>query len=163
MFLTVGCSKPFFHQPGTDLDQTYERTFVTDYNTAWQAVLDAFRNFEKSAQKRQAGLLQTNWIDNTAEKNFADSFGGDITFIKARYRLSVSLAPLTLRGKSAVRVTIMKDQFIQRDLLEGWRHVKSDAVEENAYLYRVGRMIDMKQRLKRIEDEKMRKVLEEGV
>jgi hypothetical protein len=57
----------------------------------------------------------------------------------------------------------MKDQVIQRDLLEGWRHVKSDALEENAYLYRVGRLIDMKMRLKRIEDEKMRQVLEEGV
>jgi hypothetical protein len=152
-----------FHQPGTELDHIYSKVFLTDYNTAWQAALEAVKRFDKTTQNRQGGVVQTAWIDNTAEKNFIDSFGGDATYLKARYRLNLSIAPSNYKGKPSVKVSILKDQMIQRDLLEGWKQVQSDAIEENTYLYRIGRIIYIKLKLKQLEDQKMRQVIEEGV
>lgn len=130
---------------------------------AWQATLEALRRYEKVVQNRSGGILQTAWLDNTAEKNFIDSFGGDVTYVKARYRFNVSIAPGTYRGRPSVKVSILKDQMIQRELLEGWKQVRSDSIEENTFLYRIGRIIRLKMQIKQIEEEKLKRVLEEGV
>jgi hypothetical protein len=164
LLLIAGCSGgPVFHQPGSEIDRIFSRLYLTEYNTGWQAVLEGLKRFEKTIQNRQGGTVQTVWIDNTAEKNFTDSFGGDATYIKARYRLTVSIAPGNYNGKPSVKISILKDQMIQRDLLEGWKQVQSDAIEENTLLYRIGRIISLKMKLKKIEDQKMQQILEEGV
>lgn len=157
------CRGPIFHQPGSEVEHIYSRIFLTDYNTAWQAALEALKRFEKMVQNRQGGLVQTAWIDNTAEKNFIDSFGGDVTYLKARYRLNLSISPGSYNGKPSVKVSILKDQMVQRDLLEGWKPVVSDSIEENTFLYRIGRIIYLKLRLKQLEEQKVQQVLDEGV
>lgn len=162
--LISGCSSTsIFHQPGSEIDHIYSRIYLTDYNTAWQATLEALKPFEKTVQNRQGGVLQTAWLDNTAQKNFIDSFGGDATYLSARYRFKVSVAPGNYNGKPSVKISILKDQMIQRDMLEGWKQVASDAIEENTYLYRIGRIIYIRLRLKQMEDQKMQQVIEEGV
>ncbi|MBI3541707.1 MAG: hypothetical protein HY075_00310, partial [Deltaproteobacteria bacterium] len=109
--LGTGCgSEPLFHAPGSELEHIYSRIYLTDYNTAWQATLEALKRFEKTVQNRQGGTMQTAWIDNTAEKNFTDSFGGDTTYLTARYRLKVNFAPGNYNGKTSVKVSILKDQ-----------------------------------------------------
>lgn len=160
--ISLSACTSFFHQPGSELDHIYSRTFLADYNTAWQATLEATRNFEKTNQNRNAGVLQTYWIDNTAAKNFTDSFGGDATYLKTKYRLNISLANTKVRGQTAVKVSILKNQLLQRDLLEGWKAVESDSVEENAILYRIGRIISIKKKLAQIEDEKVKRAVEEA-
>ncbi|MBI3554698.1 MAG: hypothetical protein HY074_00370, partial [Deltaproteobacteria bacterium] len=70
LFGTSCGSEPLFYSPGSELDHIYSRIFLTDYNIAWQATLDALKRFEKTVQNRQGGVLQTAWVDNTAEKNF---------------------------------------------------------------------------------------------
>lgn len=108
-------------------------------------------------------MIQTNWIENTAEKNFIEGFGGDATYVKAQYRLNLSVAPGSYNGRSYVKVSILKEQVIQRDLLEGWKPVKSDSIEESTFLYRIGRIVLMKLKLKQIEEQKMQQVMEEGI
>jgi hypothetical protein len=158
-----GCSRSIFAQPGTELERIYSRIFITDYNTAWQSSLEALKRFEKTVQNRQGGTMQTTWIDNTAEKNFIESFGGDVTYLKTKYRLNVTVAPGNYNGRPSVKVSILKDQMVQRDLLEGWRQVQSDAIEENTFLYRIGRIIYIKLKLKQMEDQKMQQIIDEGV
>lgn len=161
--LFSGCGGPVFYQPGHEINHIYAKGFFTDYNTAWQAVLEALKRFEKTVQNRQGGILQTAWIDNTTEKNFVEGFGGDATYVKAKYRLNVSVAQGTYSGKPYVKVSILKEQSIQRDLLEGWKPVPSDSIEENTFLYRIGRIILMKLKLKQLEEQKMQQVMEEGI
>ena len=159
----ASCGGPLFYQPGHEVNHIHSRGFYTDYNTAWQAALEALKRHEKTIQNRQGGVIQTSWIDNTAEKNFIEGFGGDATFVKAQYRLNLSVAPGSYNGRSYVKVSILKEQVIQRDLLEGWKPVSSDTIEENTFLYRIGRIVLMKLKLKQIEEQKMEQVLEEGI
>ncbi len=155
-----GCMSAYRKQVGADLSRTYTKIFLTDVNTAWQAVLDSLRSSRIDISNREGGLVQTRWTENTAEKNFVDSFGSADAFLKAQYRFRVVVAKGFYNGKPSVKVTVQKEQLIQRDVLEGWRPVESDSVDENTLLYRIGRLIQIKLRMQGLEDEKSRKALE---
>ena len=160
--LGPGCAS-LFHQPGGDINKVYSRVFLIDYNTAWQATLDALRSLEKTKQNRAGGIIQTSWTENTAERNFTDAFGGQETYLKARYRLTVAVAPGNYKGKPSVKVSVEKEQQIQRDALEGWKNVKSDTIDENTILYRLSRLIYMKVKLQKLEEQKLQQAIDQGV
>ncbi len=161
IYLFASCST--FHQPGTITNPSYTKIYLTDYNTVWQSTLDALKRFERTVVNRQGGIIQTAWIDNTAEKNFTDTFGESPIYLKAKYRLTLSVAPGTFKGKPSVKMTIQKEQLIQRDMLEGWTEVTTDSIDENTILYRIGRLVYTKLKLKAIEEQKTKQILEEGV
>jgi hypothetical protein len=156
----TGCMSAYRKSVGADLSNTYSKIFLTDFNTAWQAVLDSLRNSRLDVSNREGGVVQTRWTDNTAEKNFVDSFGGADAYLKAQYRFRVTAAKGFYNGKPSVKVTVQKEQMVQRDVLEGWKPIESDDIDENTLLYRIGRLIQIKLKLQALEEEKARKTLE---
>jgi hypothetical protein len=56
---------------------------------------------------------------------------------------------------------VQKDQLVQRDVLEGWNPADTDTVEEYTLLYRIGRIIYIKMKLARIEQQKMNKEIDD--
>lgn len=158
--LASGCMSAYKQSVGGETTQVLSRVFLTDFNTAWQSVLDSLKSSRLDVSNREAGFIQTRWTENTAEKNFIDSFGEADSFLKAQFRLRVSVAKGFYNGKSSVKVTIQKEQMVQRDVLEGWKPVESDATDENTILYRVGRIIAIRMKLAHVEDEKTKKAAE---
>lgn len=156
-----GCS--IFHQPGHDIEKVFSRVFLVDYNTAWQAALDSLKTYDRTVVNRQGGVIQTAWTDNTAQKNFIDAFGGSQTFLKAKFRVTLTVAPGSYNGKPSVRMSVLKEQIVQYDMLEGWKTVGSDSYDENTLLYRIGRLVFIRLKLKQIEEDKTKQILEEGV
>lgn len=157
----TGCMSAYRKSLGKDTDLSFSRIYATDFDTAWQAVLDSLKAVAIDIPSREAGFIQTRWTDNTAMKNLTDSFGGANTYLKAQYRLRVSLSKsANYNGVPAVKVTVQKDQIVQRDVLEGWRPVETDTLEENTLLYRIGRLILIKMKQTKIEEEKIKKGLE---
>jgi hypothetical protein len=142
-------------------EDNYARLFLTDFNTAWQSVLDSLKKNALDVSNRESGFIQTRWTINTAEKNFVDSFGDQDAFLKAQYRVSVNVAKAFYNGVPAIKVTVKKEQLVQRDVLEGWRPVASDATDENTLLYRIGRLISMRMKITSLEEEKTKKAIEE--
>jgi hypothetical protein len=147
-------------QVGADLTQTYTKIFLTDFNFAWQAVLDSIRSYRLDITNREGGVVQTRWTDNTAEKNFVDSFGGADSYLKAQFRVRIIVSKGFYNGKPSTKVTVQKEQMIQRDVLEGWKPVPTDGIDENTLLYRIGRLIQIKLTLQKLEEEKARRALE---
>lgn len=155
----MGCASAYLKKVGEDPSPAYRRIFVTEYNLAWEATIDTFKSSPMEVVNRESGSLQTKWIDNTAERNLLDSVGADLPYVKAQYRFRVTLARGRVDDLDTVRVTVQKEQQIQRDVLEGWRNRMSDGVQENSLLYRIGKLIDMKTRLNEIEEQKLREEL----
>ncbi len=155
----ASCS--WFHQPGQANNKIHSKIFLIDYNTAWQSALDALRSYEKTKQNRAGGIIQTAWTDNTAAKNYTDAFGSQETFLKARFRMTMAVAPGIYKGKPSVKVAVEKEQQIMRDALEGWQDVHSDSIDENTILYRMSRLIQMKMKLQKFEEQKLQQALEE--
>jgi len=158
--MATSCVSAYKETVGGETEQTFSKVYYTDFNTAWQSVLDGLKHNRLDVSNREGGFVQTKWTDNTDDKNFADSFGDADAYLKAQYRFKVTVAKSFFNGKPAIKVTVMRDQLVQRDVLEGWQPVETDSIEENTLLYRVGRLIMIKMKLSKIEEEKTRKALE---
>lgn len=157
------CMTAYRQTVGSDGSRVFNRVFLTDYTTAWQAVLESMKSLRIDVKNQEGGFVQTRWIENTSEKAFVDSYGGAESYLKAQYRLKVSVAKAFHNGRqAAVKVTVQKEQVIQRDVLEGWKSVDTDSLEENSLLYRMGRLIYMRMKLARIEEEKNQRALQEA-
>ncbi len=155
-----GCMNAYRQSVGGNTDQVFVKIYFTDFNTAWQGVLDALKSNRLDVSNREGGFLQTRWSENTSEKNFIDSFGSADTVLKAQYRFRVTVAKGFYNGSPSVKITVQKDQLVQRDVLEGWKPLETDSIEENTLLYRIGRIIYMRMRIAQLEEEKTKKALE---
>ena len=156
----ASCATAYRESIGSDTSRVIQRVYITDFNTAWQSVLDALKNNRLDVSNREGGFLQTKWTENTSEKNFVDSFGGADAYLKAQYRLRVNVGKGYYNGQPSVKISIQKEQLVQRDVLEGWRPTDSDAIDETTLLYRVGRIIHIKMKLAYLEEQKTKKAIE---
>lgn len=159
--LLSGCGSAYKKSLGPDTQQPFSRIYLTDFNTAWKAVLEALKSSAMDITNREAGFIQTRWADNTAQKNFIESFGNADSYLNAKYRFKVTVSKGYYNGNASVKVTLLKEQIIQRDVLEGWRPIETDSVEEQTFLYRVGRIITIQMKLAKIEEERIKKHVED--
>jgi len=157
---STACMSAYIQSTGGDTVQNFPRIYLTDYNTAWQSVLEALKNSHLDVSNREGGYVQTKWTDNTTEKNFTDSFGSADSYLKAQYRFRVSLGKGYFNGHPTIKITVEKEQMVQRDVLEGWFPIQTDGIDETTLLYRIGRLIYIKMKFAQIEDEKAKKAIE---
>jgi hypothetical protein len=158
-----GCMSAYRESVGGDPDQVYIRTYLTDINTAWESVLQALRASPIDITNREAGFIQTRWIDNTEQRNFTDSFGAGADYVlKAQYRFRVNVSKTFYKGEPCAKVTVQKDQLVQIDVLEGWQRRESDSIEENTLLYRIGRIIYMQLKIAKNEEMKMKQEMKDS-
>ncbi len=160
LFLQTSCVTAYIESVGGDTSQAFSRIYLTDFNTAWQCVLESLKNSRLDVLNFEGGYVQTKWIDNTAEKNFSDSFGTADTYLKAQYRFKVTLTKSFTQEQHTIKATVEKEQLAQRDVLEGWKPIETDSIGETTLLYRLGRLIYIKTKLSHIEDEKTKKEIE---
>jgi hypothetical protein len=147
LFTLSGCTSAYRKSVGADQDKVVSRVYVADFNTAWQSVLEALKSSNLDQSDRDAGVVQTRWMTNTADKNLADSDGGVLHYTQAKLRFRVSLTRGFQRGLPAIKVSVQKEQVVQRDALDELRIQESDGVEERTLVYRIGRILKIKQAL----------------
>ena len=125
-------------------------------------MLDALKGAPLDYKNRESGEVQTRYVDNTAEKNQADSVAGSVAYLKAQYRFRVIVASgfYYKSDKPSVKITIQKEQFIQRDVLEQPHQTETDSIEENTLLYRIGRIIAIRLKLSKLEEDKTNKAIQ---
>jgi hypothetical protein len=155
-----GCVSAYKETVGGETEQVFTRIYLTDFNTAWQSVLEGMKHNRLDISNREAGYVQTKWTDNTEEMNLADSYSGTDSYLKAQYRFRVNVGKGFYNGKPSVKVTVQREQLVQRDVLEGWRPIETDSVEENTLLYRIGRIIFMKMKIAKLEEQKTQEQIE---
>ncbi len=133
---------------------------MTDYNTAWQAALEALKSSPLEISNREAGFIRSKWTDNTSDRRLFESFGPGRSFLKAQFRFRVSVGKGFFENKPSVKISVQREQLVQNDVLEGWRPVVSDSIEENTLLYRIGRIILIRSKIAKMEDERKEKAIE---
>lgn len=148
----AGCMSAYKKSVGAQIEERHSKIYLTDFNATWQAVLESLKSHPLDISNREAGYIQTKWKDNTAEKNFADSFGGTKAYLKAKFRFKVTVAEGFYNGEPSVKVRVQKEQLVQHDVLEGFRPIKVGSIEEKTLLYRIGRLIYIRMALLRREE-----------
>ncbi len=156
----TSCMSAYIKSVGGNTTPILERTYLADFNIAWQAALEALKNNRLDVSNRDGGYIQTQWLDNTAERNFVDPFGDSASYLKAQLRLKISFEKGKFKGKPSVRIKVVKEQLVQQDVLEGWRLIETDTVEEKTLLYRIGRIILIMNKITQAEDERAKKEIE---
>ncbi len=154
--VTSGCMTAYKRSVGANTQSSFQRVYRTDFNVAWQATLDALKSMRLDVTNREAGFVQTRWMDNTKEKNFSDGDGVSAPYMKAQFRFKISVSSGVYRGKDAIKVAVQREQFAQRDALDDNRALESDSIEENTLLYRIGRLINLRTRLAKLEEYRTR-------
>lgn len=161
MLPTSACMSAYKKSVGEDTNQVFTKVFFADFNTAWQAILESLKTQPLDISNRESGYLRTQWIDNTDQKNFIEAYGTDQLYLKAQSRYEVTAAKGFYNGQPSVKIIVQKEQLVSQDVLEGWRPVPSDAIEERTLLYRIGRLIWLQQKLAKMEAIKADKAVEE--
>lgn len=158
----TGCMTAYRRSVGATTEQNFTRIFLSDSNLAWQAVLEALKSYRLDVSNRESGYVQTRWMDNTSARNLVDSFGGSDVYLKAQFRFKINVNQGFYAGAPSVKLTVLREQMVQRDVLEGWRPVETDGIEEATLLYRIERIIAVRTRLAEIEKEKTEKAIQEN-
>ncbi|OUR98585.1 hypothetical protein A9Q84_04000 [Halobacteriovorax marinus] len=164
MLLSVNFSSCSSYQQFQYIAEEFEipsKLFKTNYNQAWQAVLQVMQKYDLALQSQEGGVIKTRWIDNTLQLNFADSFGSRDSVKSARFKLIVNVVKGFSGSREVSKVTVFKRQMIEQDFLQGWKVERSDGILEQSLLYRIERVITIDNKLKKIE-EKRSKELEES-
>ncbi len=158
----TGCMSAYKKSVGGDTDRIFSKIILAEYPVTWESAVDALKASPMEIVNRENGTLQTKWIDNTAERNLIDAVGTVSPYTKAPYRFRVSLAKGFYDGKTSVRVSVQKEQEIQRDVLEGWINQESDGIQENSLIYRITKVIESKLRLQDIENQRLKRQLQDA-
>jgi len=157
------CMSAYKQSVGGDLDEEFSRIFLADMNSCWQAALDALKSVPLETANRESGYIQTKWVDNTADKNFTESFGAGEFYLKAQYRFTMTLGAGFYNGRPSVKITVRKEQLVQQDVLEGWKPVANpNSLEERTLLYRIGQVIVIMQKLADLEDARTKREIEKA-
>lgn len=160
---STGCMTAYKRSVGVTTQSNYSRVFASDFNLAWQSTLDALKSVRLDVTNREAGFLQTRWIDNTKEKNISDSDGSTPPYMKAQYRIKASIAKGVYQGRNGVKVTVQREQLANRDALDDFHVLESDSIEENTLLYRIGRIISIRMRLTRLEEAQTKQAIQKDI
>lgn len=163
LFQLSACTTAYKRSLGANTVRTYHRVFLSDFNTVWLASLDALKNAPLDVSNREAGFLQTKWVENTEQLNFTNVFGaGPDQVLRAQFRFRISVAKGTFKEKDSVKVSVQKEQLVQKDVLDGWREQESDGVEENTLLYRIGQITVNRIRLQELQEMQIQQDLPSG-
>ena len=159
---TLSCASAYKRSVGGETAKTYSRFFLTDYDTAWESALRAMTSYRREREEKEFGYIRTDWNQNTTAQNFAESFGGVDTYLRTRERITLWLSKGFYNGQPSVKISIFREQKVMVDVLEGEKSMETDGVEENTILYRIGRLIGIKMKLNKQDQEKAKKTMESG-
>lgn len=155
-----GCASSYQRTLVANTPQVYTKIFGVDQVTVWQATLKAVKNIARVKEPNpETGIITTEWTENTSERNFTDSFANAEAVLSAKFRFRIQVIKGLFEGKASTIVKVQKEQIVESDILEGWRYVDSDGVEENTLLYRVGRMLWIENRIAKLDKSRVEKAL----
>jgi hypothetical protein len=112
------------------------------------------KQYDLETKNQESGVIKTRWIDNTIALNFADSFGGKNSVKAAKFKVIVNIVKGFRGTREVSKITVYKRQLVEQDFLQGWKEIPSDSIFEKTLLYRLGRIMAIDNKLKRIEEAK---------
>lgn len=155
-----GCASYEKFRQVTEELEIPSKIYKADYNQTWQAVVEVMKKYDIAQHNQEAGHIKTRWIDNTMELNFTDSFGSNDAVKAARFKLVVNVVRGYRSSKEVSKVTVFKRQLIEQDFLQGWKELTTDGTMEQTLLYRIGRLIEIDNKLKEIDKAREKQQLE---
>lgn len=129
-----------------------------NYPAVWQATIKVL-TFPLLIKDEDTGIIKTDWVDNTREINFSDSFGSSDAIKGARFKLIVNLVAGNMGKTPFTKIRMLRRQFVEHDFLQGWKEIPTDGILEKTLLYRIQRLVQIDSALKELEMKKQQEEL----
>lgn len=160
IFFFMSCTSYEHFKRVTEEFDIPSQVYKADFTQTWQAVIQVMKKYDIAYQNQESGQIKTRWMDNTLQVNFADSFAGRDAVKAAEIKLVVNVAQGFSFGRKVTKVTIFKRQRVENDFLQGWKEEPTDGIQEKTLLYRIGRIIQNDNELRKIDEVKEKEQLE---
>ena len=98
-------------------------------------------------------------MDNTNEVNFANS-SSDTSVKAAKFKLVINVTKGFRNTREVTKITIYKRQLVEQDMLQGWKELRSDGIEEKVILHRLEVILKMDQKFRRLEELKAKEEIQ---
>lgn len=157
--LTSSCSTylPFRTKP-----LSTARFFRTEYAVAWTAAVESVANVAGDVpveQNQEQGVIRTGWIENSKEWSFFEVFKEDDIYLRSRYRLYIFVNEGRKYGEEpVVMIRIQREHQVEKTFLAGWETIETDGRVESTILYRMGRLIAMREYQDKLDEKRARKM-----
>jgi hypothetical protein len=133
----------------------YSRVFYANYEDVEVALKQSMIRYPQKVDNTEAGIFETDFIKG--ESRFKSPHESEPFSPGYRYRLLVRLVRGRTADKSAIKVQITKKAEILRDFFSEPIAQKSDGLEEQVILYRIGRELQLARALSRANEKASKK------
>lgn len=124
-----------------NLSGPYSRVFYANYEDVEIALKQSMIRYPQKVDNTEAGIFETDFIKG--EARFKSPMEPGPLSPGYRYRLLVRLVRGRSEDKPAIKVQITKRAEILRDFFSEPINQKSDGLEEQVILYRIGRELQL--------------------
>ena len=115
--------------------------FKSSYPVVWQSILLAMEKYPLKEQDQEGGEITTKKIKGYSI--WKPPPGLIRNQQNRHYILKVILSKGLLKKETAVKVQILKEEFVNKDFIHQSIPAPSNGIEEEVLLYRIGRLIKM--------------------
>ena len=153
LFLSLSCTTTSNNSP------THTAVFNASYDIVWQAALLALKTYPIKSENLEAGQIETQVIRGYTSWTPPAGF---IRNLKNRYyKIKIFLEKGAIsRKENAVKIHLIKEEFINKDFIQQNIPVTSNGLEEEIILYRIHREI-LLQKEKKLFHERKRQLEKE--
>ena len=140
----------------TPLTQHYTAVFNYSYPLVWEAVLLTLKKYPIEMEHQDSGQIETKFIRNY--KSWKPPKGSIERLHSRQYKLKLFLEKGSSAANTpAVKVHIMKEEFMDEDFIQQSIPIASNGLEEEVLLYRIGRELFLMKQKKQFHERKKQK------
>ena len=140
----------------TPLKQHYTAVFNHSYPLVWEAVLLTLKKYPIEMEHQDSGQIETKFIRHY--KSWKPPKGSMERLHSRQYKLKLFLEKGSSAANTpAVKVHIMKEEFMDEDFIQQAIPIASNGLEEEVLLYRIGRELFLMNQKKKFHERKKKK------
>lgn len=155
LFGLSGCAGASQKIEGRGSDGPYSRVYYANYEDVDIALKQSMIRYPQKVDNTEAGIFETDYIKG--EARFKPPHKITVFSPGYRYRILVRLVRGRTDERSAIKVQVTKKPEIVRDFFSDADSVKSDGLEEQVVLYRIGRELQLARAIAKASDKANKK------
>lgn len=155
MGLASGCVTATERLAAREGDGPYSRVFYANYEDVEVALKQSMIRYPQKVDNTEAGIFETDFI--RGEARFKPPHKAVAYSPGFRYRLLVRLVRGRAEERPAIKVQITKKAEVIRDFFSDADSMKSDGLEEQVILYRIGRELQLARAIAKANDKANKK------
>lgn len=153
--LTVAClsSRENFRAFEVDyVDSSYIKSYPFEFTRVLRAIRIVLKDHSMAKDNEEKGILETKIVKKNQFKTLFQEEKSSSSRVPFRYKIQVRVYREGEEGKPLTQVAILKKILFKKHFFSSEETLKSDGLEEQVILYRIGRELEIEEEMKKAFD-----------